>query len=230
MANIADKISKLLALAESPYESEAKAALLKARQLMAEHKLRPEDFEKVKDQPVIRHLSGVFSTKLTTPWAFQLAANIAKHYCCRSYRSSQKGKKRSEVGFVGFAEDAQACSLAFSYAFDYVMKRYLAIKQEVNAPAPVVRQMCHSYGWGFCVGLEEAFEAQTTEHQDWGLVMVVPKAVEDNVATMKKGRAYSTPNRDTWSSRYAAMGQSDGRDFRLPGQSKQLDSPTQKAS
>lgn len=34
-----DKIKKFLALAESPNESEAKAALLKARELMAEHKL-----------------------------------------------------------------------------------------------------------------------------------------------------------------------------------------------
>lgn len=32
-----DKIKKLLALAESPNENEAQAALLKARQLMAEH-------------------------------------------------------------------------------------------------------------------------------------------------------------------------------------------------
>lgn len=34
--NIKDKIAKLLALAESPNENEAKAALLKARELMAE--------------------------------------------------------------------------------------------------------------------------------------------------------------------------------------------------
>ena len=42
--NIKDKIAKLLALAESPNENEAKAALLKARELMAEHdgiKMRP---------------------------------------------------------------------------------------------------------------------------------------------------------------------------------------------
>ena len=38
-----DKIRKLLALAESPEEAEARAALLKARKLMAEHKLREED-------------------------------------------------------------------------------------------------------------------------------------------------------------------------------------------
>lgn len=46
--NIKDKIAKLLALAESPNENEAKAALLKARELMAEHKLRPEDVKRPK--------------------------------------------------------------------------------------------------------------------------------------------------------------------------------------
>ena len=38
-ADYKEKIKKLLALAESPNEHEAKAALLKARQLMAEHKI-----------------------------------------------------------------------------------------------------------------------------------------------------------------------------------------------
>ena len=41
--NIKEKIAKLLALAESPNENEAKAALLKARALMVQHKLRPEE-------------------------------------------------------------------------------------------------------------------------------------------------------------------------------------------
>ena len=41
MSKITEKIAKLLALAESPYEEEAKAALLQARRLMAEHKLMP---------------------------------------------------------------------------------------------------------------------------------------------------------------------------------------------
>lgn len=43
MADIKDKIAKLLALAESPNEAEAKAALLKARELMAKNKLTPEE-------------------------------------------------------------------------------------------------------------------------------------------------------------------------------------------
>ena len=46
MSKITEKIAKLLALAESPYEEEAKAALLQARHLMAEHKLMPEDIDR----------------------------------------------------------------------------------------------------------------------------------------------------------------------------------------
>ena len=37
-----ERIRKLLALAKSPEENEAKAALLKARRLIAEHKLTEE--------------------------------------------------------------------------------------------------------------------------------------------------------------------------------------------
>ena len=37
--NYKAKIKKLLALAESPVEAEAQAALLKAREMMAKHKL-----------------------------------------------------------------------------------------------------------------------------------------------------------------------------------------------
>ena len=37
--NYKAKIKKLLALAESPVEAEAQAALLKSRELMAKHKL-----------------------------------------------------------------------------------------------------------------------------------------------------------------------------------------------
>ena len=47
-----EKIRKLLALAESPNEHEARAALLKARQLMAEHKLTETELKDVEKQQV----------------------------------------------------------------------------------------------------------------------------------------------------------------------------------
>lgn len=65
--NIKDKIAKLLALAESPNENEAKAALLKARELMAEHKLRPEEVVKADKVKVIREVLDVTCTAMTNP-------------------------------------------------------------------------------------------------------------------------------------------------------------------
>lgn len=50
--NYKEKIRKLLALAESPNEHEARAALLKARQLMAEHKLTEAELKDVEKQEV----------------------------------------------------------------------------------------------------------------------------------------------------------------------------------
>lgn len=43
-----EKIRKLLALAESPNEHEARAALLKARELMAEYKLTEAEIKDAK--------------------------------------------------------------------------------------------------------------------------------------------------------------------------------------
>lgn len=68
MSKITEKIAKLLALAESPYEEEAKAALLQARRLMAEHKLMPEDIEPQENKNVIQECVGVTCTKLSSPW------------------------------------------------------------------------------------------------------------------------------------------------------------------
>ena len=45
MSKIQERIAKLLALADSPNEHEARAAMLKARELMAEYKQWPEDTE-----------------------------------------------------------------------------------------------------------------------------------------------------------------------------------------
>lgn len=87
--NIKDKIAKLLALAESPNENEAKAALLKARELMAEHKLRPEEIKKAENVKVVRELLDVTCTAMTNPWACALSAVIAEHYCCRAFGTAE---------------------------------------------------------------------------------------------------------------------------------------------
>ena len=81
--DIRDKIAKLLALADSPSEAEARAALLKARELMAKHKLRPEEIKKAENVKVIKETIGVSCTGMTDPWMPNLTAVIAGHYGLR---------------------------------------------------------------------------------------------------------------------------------------------------
>ncbi len=121
--NIKDRIAKLLALAESPNEHEAKAALLKARELMAEYKLRPEEISRSKDEKVIRRTTDITCTKMTNTWATRLSAIIASHYCCRAYRTHKKGAKKVTIGFVGLEEDFEICCRIFRYAYDCINSR-----------------------------------------------------------------------------------------------------------
>lgn len=216
MSKITEKIAKLLALASSPYEAEAQAALLKARKLMAEHKLRPEDIDPQENKRVLRELTNVKSTKTTSPWAVHLSGIIASHYCCRTFRNHQKGSRSVTIGFVGLEDDLRACKLAYCYAFDSIMARCSQLKQVYGKlyDQQYVRKMCHSYGWGFCSGLKDAFDAQSQDHQEWGLVMVVPKEVNDAMDRMDfKMVPYAQPTKEKWDRRCAALGYADGQKF-----------------
>jgi hypothetical protein len=103
MENIIDTIAKLLALAGSPNEHEARAALLKARSLMAKHKLREIDVKRLDSLQVIDRLTSITCTKMTNAWAVRLSGIIASNYCCRSYRNHLSMEKKVTIGLVGLA-------------------------------------------------------------------------------------------------------------------------------
>lgn len=159
--DIRDKIAKLLALADSPSEAEARAALLKARELMAKHKLRPEEIKKAENVKVIKETIGVSCTGMTDPWMPNLTAVIAGHYCCCSFRQTIKGKKTKHIGLVGLEDDFAICKSVVLYAIDCIQ----ATKKEIAAenkglPQTYIRKMCNAYGWGFIYGLQQAFKDQ----------------------------------------------------------------------
>ena len=62
------------------------------------------------------------------------------------------------------------------------------------------------------MGLSAAFQKQEAEHQEWGLVMVVPQAVEDAVSKMKRSD-YKISSTSSMNRQYAAMGYADGQEF-----------------
>lgn len=211
--NIKDKIAKLLALAESPNENEARAALLKSRELMAEHKLRPEEIKKAEKAKVIRDVLDVTCTSMTNPWACSLSAVIAAHYCCRAYRTQKfAGSRTVKIGLVGLEEDFEIAKRIFLYAYDCVMS-YIKreIKKDPTDPPGTYREKCNAYGWGFVQGVKAAFEKQDEENREWGLVLVVPQAVDDSMKDMGKASTFGRIHDNHIS--YRAKGYKDGTEF-----------------
>lgn len=215
MVSIKDKIAKLLALADNPNEHEAKAALLKARELMAEHKLRPDEVKKAENVKVIKQTIGITATKMTNTWAIRLAAIIAERYCCKSYRNHRRGDKKVTIGFVGLEDDFGICVRIFRYAFDCVESRCKAMRREYKDEysAAYLRQITNAYGDGFCTGLKDAFNEQQEQHQEWGLVLVTPKAVLDAMSNMEKGKQYGKVDFGGNKIQFAREGYMDGKKF-----------------
>lgn len=209
-----DKIAKLLALAESPNENEAKAALLKARALMAAHKLREADCVPTEKAEVVRRLTGVTCTALTNPWKAQLAAVIAQNYCCASYRNRHHGAKTVEIGIVGLADDIEICVSIYKYAVDCVESIAKDIRRELcGYRAANVRKAVNAFGLGFAAGVGETFRAQSRKNQEWGLVLSVPQSVTDYMTmNMGKGSAFGHCETDGYNS-FASVGYRHGCKF-----------------
>lgn len=73
--------------------------------------------------------------------------------------------------------------------------------------------MCNAFGWGFCYGLEAAFQEQEKEHQEWGLVLAVPQAVHDAMDHMQKPTQFGSAQIDGWRAKYANAGYAEGKKF-----------------
>ena len=111
-----DKIRKLLALAKSPEPEEAKLALLKARKLMAEHKLTERDLEEHDTTVIQQEIDETFSKKANS-WMAPLSTVIGENYCCAAYRCKRGAKTTVwRVGFIGLKDDFEICTKIFKYA------------------------------------------------------------------------------------------------------------------
>ncbi len=209
------KIAKLLALAgNNSNENEVRAALLKARKLMAEYKLHPDEIEKSANDVGRMHL-GITCTKMTDCWLPSLCTTIASHFRCVAYRDSFYRSKRSEMFLVGLDDDLAICVQIIYFAYDYVIKRCNEIRKEMkseNRPARSIREACNAYGFGFNYGMKVAYDAQDSAHQELGLVLTVPQQVRDATSDLI-GKTYVNIQMDGWRREFVIQGYTDGKNF-----------------
>ena len=226
--NIRNRIAKLLALSESTNEHEAKAALLKACELMAAHKLHPEDVLDAKEQKVVRKTVRATCTKMTNKWAVELSAVIADHYCCKAYYSRAKHTKTATIGFIGLEDDYEICSRIFLYAYDYILAHCQELRQKYQKiyTGTQLRELCNAYGTGFTSGIHEVFQDQDRQHEEgWGLILTVPQEVEKVAASLRHDKCYANLNPGNFRN-FSIQGYEDGKNFHPDSSLEQTEKQT----
>lgn len=174
---IIDKIDKLLALSRSDNENEARAAMMKARELIAKHNIDRAELGREKERNVVTMTSTAFRDE----WVQMVAGVIANNFRCRCLAIVlTKGLFR--IRFFGFYEDAVISINIFQYAIKVVRKRFGTLRAIYNSgKREFGKREKDAYIMGFCSGLEKNFEEQKQNNNQFALALAIPKEVDDFV-------------------------------------------------
>jgi len=168
--SVVDKIKKLLALASNnPSEEEAKAAMLKAQELMLRYHI--ENPETVEDDRVVAVFHDL-GARRKTEFVLMISVVVAKNFRCRTLHEGQK------VYFFGFDADAKAAMEVFVYLLTFGD----AAHQKFFRMNTLTPQTDQDWRYGFIVGLHEAFSSRT----GYALMTYVPKKVIEAVDSLTR--------------------------------------------
>ena len=221
---IIDKIEKLIALSGSDNENEAKAAMLKAQELMAKYQIEQDRINPGKQAE--RSVVGFTSPAFRDDWVQDVGGLIAKNFRCRPIIISTRGSGGSfRLRFYGYEEVAEISINVFNYAIKVIRKRMATLRAIYNdAGRDFGRNEKRTYVEGFCAGLHKNFEEQKQQSESFALALLVPAQVNefvDNIPGLgeAKERAYER-KRENEVLRQA--GYIDGKAFQNAGDKERL--------
>lgn len=156
-------------------------ALLKAKELMAKHKISEADLENIKNKKVKKIATRFTCSKRREPWMINLSAVIGQNFCCQAFRTHRWNEQTNTICFIGLEDDVDACVVIFDYAVRCTRDGIEKIKKAtVGHSREYRKRLCDGYGFGFSSGVEAAFEQQKQKDETgWGLVMVIPTEVAE---------------------------------------------------
>ena len=134
MSNVADKIRKILAVAESNNPNEAMTALLKAREVMARYKVSESDLKKNSghNQLTMSVYMGNHFTENTNSWFVRLGQIIAENHCCTVVVRPVNNRKVMHISFAGINEDPYIAREVFAYAVQHIKRNSRKYKKEIS--------------------------------------------------------------------------------------------------
>lgn len=172
-SKVIEKVKKLLALAESDNEAEAKNAMLKAQKLMAKNSLNLEEVLGEKEDEVLEVMA---EHKWNAKFRIPLSKVIAENFRCEVFMSN------NNIFFFGHKEDCLICKETFEFAYKFVYsmgnRAYNKAKKEGRRTDGVF----NSYAMGFIYGLKNALEVQAK-----ALMIITPPEVSEKFSEVMSG-------------------------------------------
>ena len=167
---IIEKIQKLLALAgNNPSENEAKAAMLKAQELMKEYHIEnPETIENDKVVCVKYDLGTIRKSD----FVLMLSVLVANNFRSKTTHYEQK------IYFIGFEADAKCAMEVYTYVLHFALdanKKFFANKD-------LTETANRDWWYGFLVGLNLAFNSR----KGYELMVQTPQKVIECFDSIQK--------------------------------------------
>lgn len=201
--SIIRKVRGLLAVAEdNANEDEAQSAFVMAQKLMIKYNIEQSEIIEKDDRSSITE--GQATAYKTLFWferklAIIIADNFrVKNYLSNRYVSGAANKRRSVV-FYGLDQDVKIAKEIFvlaNEAIEFYTKRFIDQFYFVNnleRDKSYTAKLKSSYIRGFIEGLESKLNSQRFALQEeYGLVVLTPKIVEDNYAELSKSFGTAT--------------------------------------
>lgn len=217
---IIDKIDKLLRLSRSDNENEARAAMIKAQELIAKHNINRNELGQEEERQVVTMTSQAFREE----WVQMLAGVIASNFRCRAviltmYSGSFK------IRFFGFYEDAAVCINIFQYAIKVIRKRFGTLRAIYeNADRKFGGGEKFSYVTGFCAGLQKNFDEQKQNDNQFALALMIPEEVNNFVDRIPgvEQRNFQEPKQSRTHRLLLQNGYVDGKAFQNAGDRERL--------
>lgn len=197
MVSVADKIRKLLALAESPNENEATAAMMKAQELMVKHKLTQREVEDItpeKKQSVVVGRTDIRFRQ--AKWKAVIAKIIAENFLCNVVASTGAVSHSSTIVFIGLEDDVDTCAAVYEYAIKFIGKNASRIKKSYYDAGRSAKGVESCYAFGFAKGLQENYARQVANNSEFGLVLVKDERVDEamhDMGTVSRSLKISEP-------------------------------------
>ena len=206
---IIDKIRKLMALAGSPNENEAKLAMMRAQQLMAKYNLSKRDIDKNDPGKVItKKVSG--DVKRSPTWMAVLGKIIADNFKCYSYRQETHGG--SVIMMKGLEEDLEIAEVVYTYAVGFIEAETKKLRRNLRKAGTPTNGHTNDYIAGFLDGIKKQFEEQTNSNE-WGLILRTPQVVLDEISMMKLEMKSLNMGKRAHSKEHYQKGFQDGTNF-----------------